>query len=91
MSWKSVDDELPKEGEYLCLVRYWKTIGTDHLHGYGQSMTSALDVVISCFFNPKKGWTSILMQKIDFDVVYWMNMPESPKEDIPISNIFPER
>jgi hypothetical protein len=90
MSWKSVDLELPKEGEYLCVIRFWKTIGTDHLHGYGQSMTTPIEIVTSCSFDPKRGWSNLLMQNIGFDVIHWMNMPESPKEESSLSNIFPK-
>ena len=90
MSWKAVDLGTPKAGEYLCIVKFWITIGTDHLHGYGREMTSSVDMVISCGFDPKKGWSNILFKNIEFEVLYWMLLPPAPEECIPLSKIFPQ-
>jgi len=90
MSWKAVDLGLPAEGQYLCIIRFWKTIGTDHLHGYGTSMTTPIELVTSCSFDPKRGWGNLLMDNITFDVLYWMPMPTAPEECISVSKIFPQ-
>lgn len=89
MSWKAVDVETPKSGEYLCIVKFWRTIGTDPQHGYGSAITSSVDMVMSCGFDPKRGWSNLLLKGRDFDVLYWMPIPPAPAECIPMNKIFP--
>lgn len=75
MEWKSVDLGLPNEGEYLCIIKYW------------YSGIFCIDTVVQCRFDPKKGWDSILLRDLEFDVLYWMNLPPPPADCIALDRL----
>jgi hypothetical protein len=89
MSWKSVDLGTPKEGEYLCLIKIWITTGADKQQGYGMAMTTPVDTVAACKFDPKRGWRGVLLNSIDFEVLFLMEMPDSPNDCISMNKLFP--
>ncbi len=74
MDWISVKDKLPPEGRYLCIVKYFETVGA------GSAIyTTPKNLLADCYFDPSKGWT-VSKVNHDVNVLYWIPFPELPKE-----------
>lgn len=66
MEWTNVKTQLPPDGRYLCIIKYFETVGGPTL-----SMTSPKHLVIECYFDPQKGWEVPPIAK-DVKVLFWM-------------------
>lgn len=83
MDWTSVKDKLPQEGTWLCVVKFYTTLGTSSINvqiGMTTSITSPDIILMECYFNPERGW-NLRFVPADARVLYWMPLPEIPKKE----------
>jgi len=74
MEWVNVRNQLPPDGRYLCVIKYFETYGGPTL-----SYTSPKHLIIECYFDPHKGWEIPLIPK-ESKVLYWMPTLKVPDE-----------
>ena len=75
MIWKSVNEELPPKGTYLCIVKtFVETKGDTY------SMTQPYEFITQCTFDPGKGWKVSLNKLGNWEIIHWAVLPEVPSK-----------